>query len=57
MPSVDTIVFVDIATERVHVVQRAGPISWIETINHEPVTIALPSLNVELAHDEVFARD
>ncbi len=57
LPSVDTIVFVDIATERVHIVQRTGASSWNETIHHEPATIALPSLNVELAHDAVFARD
>lgn len=57
LPSVDTIVFVDIAAERLRVVQRSGPNGWSEIINQEPTTLALPSLKVELTHEEIFARD
>jgi Uma2 family endonuclease len=57
LPSVDTIVFVDIATERLRVVQRTGPNSWNETKFDQPVDLALPSLNITIPHDEIFARD
>lgn len=57
LPSVDTIVFVDIATERLRVVQRTGPNGWSELIHQEPASLPLPLLKIELAHDEIFARD
>lgn len=56
LPSVDTIVFVDSATERVRVVQRTGPNGWNEQTYDEPVDIALPSLGVTLPHTEMFTR-
>ena len=56
LPSVDTIVFVDIATERLRVVQRT-PTGWNETIHADAAKLPLPSLGIVIAHDEIFARD
>ena len=56
LPSVDTIVFVDIATERLRVVQRTGPNGWSEAAHDMPADVALPSLGVTLTHTEIFAR-
>ena len=56
LPSLDTIVFVDITTERVRVVQRTGPNGWNEQGYDEPTDVALPSLNLVIPHDEIFAR-
>ncbi len=57
LSSVDTIVFVDIAVERLRVVQRNGPNGWSELIHHEPADVSLPSLGIELSHEDIFARD
>jgi Uma2 family endonuclease len=57
LPSVDTIVFVDIATERVRVVQRTGPGGWHEQTHDAPFDIPLPALDLVIPHDEIFARD
>jgi Uma2 family endonuclease len=57
LPSVDTIIYVDIGTERVRVVQRTGPTSWADTQYEEPYDISLPALDVTLTHEEIFARD
>lgn len=57
LESVDTIVFVDIASERLRVVQRIGPSAWNEQAYDEPVDVTLPSLGVTIPHDEIFARD
>ena len=57
LPSVDTIVFVDIAVERVRVVQRTGPNGWAEQRFDEPTDVCLPSLDLVIPHDEIFARD
>lgn len=57
LPSVDTIVFVDIATERLRVVQRTGPTGWSDVAHSEPFDLPLPSLDVTLPHGEIFARD
>ncbi len=56
LPSIDTIVFVDIAIDRLHVWQRTGPNSWETTRHVEPFDLPLPSLGVTLTHDEIFAR-
>ncbi|MBA3879765.1 MAG: Uma2 family endonuclease [Sphingobium sp.] len=57
LASVDTIVFVDIATERLRVVQRTGPNGWTDEAHDVPFDLPLPSLQVEIPHDEIFARD
>lgn len=57
LPSVDTIVFVDIATERVRIVQRTGPGGWNEQAFDIPADVPLPSLNAVIPHQEIFARD
>jgi Uma2 family endonuclease len=57
LSSVDTIVFVDIAKERVRVVQRTGPHSWSDDDHEDPTDVVLPSLGLELPHDDIFARD
>lgn len=57
LSSVDTIVFVDIATERLRVVQRTGPGGWSDVQHEGPFDLPLPSLGVTLPHVEIFARD
>lgn len=57
MPSVDTIVFVDIAVERVRVVQRTGRKSWSDISCDDPTDVTLPSLDLIIPHAEIFARD
>lgn len=57
LSSVDTIVFVDIATERLRIVQRTAPHGWSDVSHEATVDIALPSLDVVIPHGEVFARD
>lgn len=54
--SVDTVAFVDIATERVRVFQRTGPRSWSDDDHDEPVDITLPTFGITLPHAEIFAR-
>lgn len=56
LPSVDTIVFVDIVAERVRVVQRTGRDDWAEAGHDEPFDLPLPCLGVTLPHAEIFAR-
>lgn len=56
LPSVDTIVFVDIASERLRVFQRMGRDDWSEADHDEPFDLPLPSLNVILPHAEIFSR-
>lgn len=57
LDSLDTIVFVDIATERLHVVQRTGRGAWGERIHDQPADLVLPALGITIPHDEIFARD
>ena len=57
LPSVDTIVLIDIATERLHVFQRTSANGWREEGYQEPVDLPLPSLDLTIPHDEIFARD
>lgn len=57
LPSVDTIVFIDIASERLRIVQRIGPNGWNDVAHDVPIDIALPTLGITIPHDEVFARD
>ena len=57
LPSVDTIVFVDIASERVRIVQRTGPTGWSDDKFEVPHDVTLPILAVTLPHAEIFARD
>jgi Uma2 family endonuclease len=57
LDSVDTIVFIDIAVERVRVVQRTGAHGWSDVTHDEPIDVPLPALGLALPHDEIFARD
>lgn len=57
LASVDTIVFVDIATERLRVVQRTGRSGWAEQAHDSPVDLDLPALDLTIPHEEIFARD
>lgn len=57
LSSVDTIVLIDIATERLHVWQRTPTNGWNEQPYAEPVDLELPSLNLIIPHTEIFARD
>lgn len=57
LDSVDTIVFVDTAVERVRIVQRTAVHGWSDVAHDAPIDVALPSLDVTIPHDEIFARD
>ncbi|WP_375382807.1 Uma2 family endonuclease [uncultured Sphingomonas sp.] len=57
LPTVETIVLVDPETERLRVLQRSGPQSWNDAVFVGPAALDLPSLNVTMPHDEIFARD
>jgi Uma2 family endonuclease len=57
LSSIDTIVFIDIATERVRIVQRTGPQGWSDVTHADPQDVELPSLNIAIPHAEMFARD
>ncbi len=56
LPSIETIVFIDIAAETLRIVQRTGPNSWSE-VDNAPIDLPLPSLGIVIPHDEIFARD
>lgn len=56
LASLDTVIFVDIATERLRVIQRIAPNAWSDTQHDEPVTLLLPALGIELPPEELFAR-
>ncbi|WP_174297156.1 Uma2 family endonuclease [Sphingomonas bacterium] len=55
--TVETIALVDPETERLRVLQRAGPQSWNDTAFVAPAALDLPSLGVSMPHAEIFARD
>lgn len=56
LPSVDAIVLVDIASERLRVFIHPAPDTWHEVQHRAPVDLVLPSLGVTVPHDEIFAR-
>ena len=56
LASIDTIVFVDIAVERLRIVQRTAN-GWSETLHGESANLSLPTLDIVLTHNEIFARD
>lgn len=56
LPSLDTIVFIDIALEKVRVVQRTGPRGWNDQEYDAPVSVSLPTLGITIPQDEIFAR-
>ena len=57
MPSIDTIVYVDIADESLRIVQRTGPSSWNDAMFSQPADVPLPGLGITLTHADIFARD
>ena len=56
LPSVDTIVFVDIGTERLRIVQRTGPTGWTDESYPERRDVVLPARNLTVGHDDIFSR-
>ena len=56
LPSVDTVVFVDVAVERLRVVQRTGPDDWSDRFAVESEDLALPSLSISIPLQEIFRR-
>lgn len=56
LASVDTIVLVDIATERLRVVQRTGRKGWSDVSHDDPLDLPLPAFGITLPHVEIFAR-
>lgn len=57
MPSVETIVLVDIAAERLRTVQRIAPQGWTDVSFQEPTDLSFPSIGIAIGHEEIFARD
>ena len=57
LDSVDTMVFVDIATERLRIVQRTAAHGWSDVAHDDPVDLPLPALDLIIPHAEIFARD
>lgn len=57
LDSVDTILFVYIATERVRIVQRSAAHGWSDVAHDDATDVPLPALDVVLPHGEIFARD
>jgi Uma2 family endonuclease len=57
VPSVQTIVFVDTASERVRILQRTDAESWSDLSATTPRDVNLPSLKITIPHAEIFARD
>ena len=57
LPSVDTIIFIDIASECLRIVQRTEPHGWSDISHQAPVDVSLPSLAIVIPHAEIFARD
>ncbi len=57
LPSVDAIVLVDIASERLRVLRRTATNGWDEQPYADPVDLILPSLGITIPHGEIFARD
>jgi Uma2 family endonuclease len=55
--SVETIIFIDPDAETVRIVQRLGPTSWRNELFPQATDVLLPSLNVTIPKDEIFARD
>jgi Uma2 family endonuclease len=55
--SVDTIVFVDIAAERLRIVQRTAAHGWSDVSHDDAVDLPLPALDLTIPHAEIFARD
>ena len=56
LPSVETIVFVNVTTERLRIVQRTGRDDWTEAGHDEPFDLFIPFLDMILPHAEIFAR-
>lgn len=57
LPSVETIVFVDVVKERVRVLQRRETDLWSDLSATHPHDVELPSLGITIPHTEIFARD
>lgn len=57
MPDLNTIIFIDPDGETVRVVQRLGPASWRDDSFDGPADVPLPSLDIVIPKEEIFARD
>lgn len=57
LPSVSTILFVDVTLERVRIVQRSAAGGWNDLPATEPVDVPLPAIDLILPHSEIFALD
>lgn len=56
LPSVDTIVFVDVGVERLRIAQRNGPDEWSDRLAVQEADLPLPSLGIDLPLREIFRR-
>lgn len=57
LPTVDAILLVDPAAERVRLLQRMSAEEWKDRSFAEPADVALPFLGLVLPHAEIFADD
>jgi Uma2 family endonuclease len=57
LPSVSTIVFVDVTRERVRIIQRSEAGGWNDLPATEPMDVPLPSIDIVVPHAEMFADD
>jgi Uma2 family endonuclease len=57
IPSVRTIAFVDPVNEMCRTLERQGRTSWHDQMFSGDRGIPIPTLNLTIQHDEIFARD
>ena len=57
LPSVSTIVFVDVTHERVRIIQRSAAGGWNDLPATEPMDVPLPGIDLVVPHTEIFAVD
>lgn len=57
LESVRTIAFVDPVNEMCRTLERQGPRSWNELMFSGKRGIGIPTLDLTIPHDEIFARD
>lgn len=56
LPSVQTIMLIDPDAEKMQVITRTGPQSWTDTMLGYGNDVAIPHLDMTIAHADIFAR-
>lgn len=57
LPSIRTIAFVDPVNEMTRTIERQSDSGWLITMFSGQGGIAIPTLDLTIPHDEIFARD